>query len=421
MKLIFKIIAIVAMIAVGLVLGKKILNQDSQKSASSGHGEPDASADYERGSNDGRVLRDGDFAIEVTIYEPDIPPQFRIFPMKNDKPMPLEDVDLVIELHRFGGRVDTIRFSERDDYLVGDMIVEEPHSFDVKVIATQNGKTSSWEYPSYEGRVSMSDASAQSVGLEFAAAGPRKLKTIARMIGKVTPNENTMASVSPRFSGVAVESSYMLGDHVNKGDVLALIESNQSLTNYQIKAPISGTIIQRNITKGTAVSSERPIYVIADLSSVWVELNFPRETFDTLKVGQKITISEKDARVTSEATITRLLPYGSQDTQMLKALALLPNPKGEWRTGLIVHGEMLISEREVPVAVKTSALQTFRDWDVVFMKYGDTYEIAILELGQRDGDWIEIISGLKAGTTYVVENPFVVKADVLKSGASHDH
>jgi cobalt-zinc-cadmium efflux system membrane fusion protein len=99
----------------------------------------------------------------------------------------------------------------------------------------------------------------------------------------------------------------------------------------------------------------------------------------------------------------------------------LTNPEGKWIPGLFVHAERIMREREVLVAVRYDALQTFRDWDVVFMKQGEIYEIAILELGERDGDWVEIISGLNAGTTYVTENAFVVKADVMKSGASHDH
>ena len=82
----------------------------------------------------------------------------------------------------------------------------------------------------------------------------------------------------------------------------------------------------------------------------------------------------------------------------------------------------MVAETEVPIAVKTSALQTFRDWDVVFMNDGTSFEIAILELGRRDGDLVEVVeSPLKSGTKYVTENSFVVKADVLKSGASHDH
>ena len=75
----------------------------------------------------------------------------------------------------------------------------------------------------------------------------------------------------------------------------------------------------------------------------------------------------------------------------------------------------------MPVAVKASALQSFRDWEVVFMEDGSTFEIAILELGRRDGAWAEVVSGLSAGQKYAAENSFIIKADILKSGASHDH
>ena len=100
---------------------------------------------------------------------------------------------------------------------------------------------------------------------------------------------------------------------------------------------------------------------------------------------------------------------------------VIPNPKGEWRPGLFVTGEIVVDEAEVPVAVKTSALQTYRDWDVVFMNDGPIFEIAILEIGRRDDEWVEVLSGLPAGQAYAAENSFVVKADIGKSGASHDH
>jgi membrane fusion protein, heavy metal efflux system len=99
----------------------------------------------------------------------------------------------------------------------------------------------------------------------------------------------------------------------------------------------------------------------------------------------------------------------------------LPNPTGSWRPGLFVTGEIIAEEAEVPVAVKTSALQQFRDWDVVFMQDGAMFEIAILDLGRRDSEWVEVLSGLPAGQKYATENSFIIKADILKSGAAHDH
>jgi membrane fusion protein, heavy metal efflux system len=99
----------------------------------------------------------------------------------------------------------------------------------------------------------------------------------------------------------------------------------------------------------------------------------------------------------------------------------LENSDGTWRPGLFVDGEIVVEESEVPVAVRSSALQTFRDWDVVFMQDRNIFEIAILELGRRDEEWVEVVSGLKAGQKYVADNSFIIKADIGKSGATHDH
>lgn len=421
MKLVIQILAITAILTGGMFLGVRILREAPHTAASAEHGEA-PKADYERGPHGGRMLRDGDFAVEVTIYEPDIPPQSRIYPFLNDKPLDPNQVKVTMELHRFGERVDAFTYKKEDDYLVGSRIVDEPHSFDVKVTGEYQGKKSSWAYDSYEGRVKITDQAAASVALGFDKAGPRKIRTIAEMTGRIIPNEDEMAKVTPRFPGIVTEAGKKLGDTVQKGDVLAVIESNQSMTTYEVTAPISGTIIARDVSRGVAVSNDKPIYTIADLSSVWVELNIRRADAGTLEKGQEIAIHDKkDSELKATAKIAYFSPFGSQETQTVRAIGALPNPDGKWIPGLFVHAERVMQEREVPVAVRYDALQTFRDWDVVFMKHGEIYEIAILELGERDGDWVEVVSGLDAGTTYVTENAFVVKADVLKDGASHDH
>ena len=67
------------------------------------------------------------------------------------------------------------------------------------------------------------------------------------------------------------------------------------------------------------------------------------------------------------------------------------------------------------------SLQRFRDFTVVFAQFGDTYEVRMLELGQQDGEYVEVLGGIDPGTSYVVEQSFLIKADIEKSGASHDH
>ncbi len=420
-KTLIQIAAILALLAGAYFVGRKILTSEPKHASSAEGGHGAAAPEYERGPNNGRLLKDGELGLEITIYEPDIPPQFRVFPFKNGKPLDPSAVKLVIELDRFLDRADTINFKKEGEYLVGDKVIEEPHSFNVKVVAEYNGKRSQWEYQSYEGRVVMEAAAIETAAIKIEEAGPAKLRTLVQMNGKIVANPDKVAHVTPRYPGVVLEARKKLGDAVKKDEVIAVVESNESLRPYEIKSQIAGRVIKRDAVLGESVTQETTLYIIADLSTIAVDLAVPRGDFPKLKEGQKVVIGgvgEKEG----EATLTYLSPIGAENTQTMMARAEMLNPEMTWQPGLFVTAEVVVEETEVPIAVKASGLQKFRDWDVVFMNDGTSFEIAILELGRRDGDLVEVISSpLKPGTKYVTENSFVVKADVLKSGASHDH
>ena len=391
----------------------------SDVSGEGGHGSTVAEA--AKGPHGGRLLREGDFGTEVTIFESGIPPEYRVFFYEKDKPIDPAAVKLTIELHRFGGRVDKIGFAKRDDYLLGDQEIVEPHSFDVKVIAEYKGKTSRWEYDSYEGRTTMTPDAVTNSGIVIETAGPAKIKTTIKVNGRVIPNEDHMTHVIPRYPGIVKKINKHLGDAVAKDEVVAVVESNESLQPYEVKSSIAGTVIKKDVTQGEFVKEGEAIYTVVDLGTVWVDLNVHRKDFDKLKVGETVTIFAGEGMTNATGTVSYISPFGAEDTQTMLARVELPNPQGVWRPGLFVTGEILVQEAEVPLAVKTSALQTFRDWQVVFMADGGMFEIAILELGRRDAEWAEVLSGLKPGQKYATGNSFIIKADILKSGASHDH
>ena len=392
----------------------------AQVSGEGGHGGA-AAAEAAKGPHGGRLLSEGDFATEVTIFERGVPPEFRMFLYEKGKPIDPTEAKVTIELHRFGGRVDKIGFAKRDDYLLGDQEIVEPHSFDVKVIAERGGKTHRWEYDSYEGRTTMTPDAVKSSGIVVETAGPARIKTTIKVNGRVQPNEDHMTHVIPRYPGIVKKITKRLGDAVAKDEIVAVVESNESLQPYEVKSSIAGTVIGKDVRQGEFVKEGEVIYSVADLSTVWVDLNVHRKDFDRLKVGEAVTIFAGEGMTNATGTVSYISPFGAEDTQTMLARVELPNPKGHWRPGLFVTGEIVVEEAEVPVAVKASALQTFRDWEVVFMADGSMFEIAILELGRRDSEWVEIVSGLKAGQKYAAENSFIIKADILKSGASHDH
>ena len=389
-------------------------------SGEGGHG-GEAAAEAAKGPHGGRLLSEGDFATEVTIFESGVPPEFRVFFYEKGKPIDPAGVKLAIELHRFGGRVDKIGFAKREDYLLSDKEIVEPHSFDVKVIAERGGKTHRWEYDSYEGRTTMTPEAVKNSGMVIESAGPAKIKTTIKVNGRILPNEERMAHVIPRYPGIVKKINKRLGDAVAKDEVVAVVESNESLQPYEVKSSIAGTVIKKDVAQGEFVKEGEAIYVVADLGTVWVDLNVHRKDFDKLKVGQAATIFAGEGMTNATGTVSYISPFGAEDTQTMLARVELPNPKAHWRPGLFVAGEILVEEAEVPLAVKTTALQTFRDWEVVFMNDGNIFEIAILELGRRDAEWVEVSSGLTAGQKYVSDKSFIIKADILKSGASHDH
>ena len=318
------------------------------------------------------------------------------------------------------GEVNRFNFTPKDDVLVGDGVVTEPHSFDIKITATYEGTTHTWEFASYEGRTEIGEEAAQEAGIETERAKAGTINQYARLTGRITLNRNTTAQLRARFPGVVKSVNVNWGEDVKKGQVLATIESNDSLRAYSITAPIDGVVLARNTNIGD-VAGEDMLFTVADLSNVWAEFHiFPRD-LENVKKGQPVEVHTLREDKKAIAPISMLLPTADALSQTVLAVVPLDNPDGTWRPGMTVEGDVLIEQKHVPLAIRTTALQKFRDFTVVFAKIGHIYEVRMLELGANDGEWVEVLGGLKPGTQYVTENSFLIKADIEKSGASHDH
>lgn len=377
-------------------------------------------AEFERGPHRGRMLRQDDFAIEVTIFETGVPPEFHLYAYKNDKPISPNDVQANIKLLRTGNKTDNFSFRADGDHLVGSGVVIEPHSFDVEVSAKFSGRDYSWKYDSYEGRTTMPAGVAKTAGLTTEQAGPATIAETLRLMGRVAMNEDRRAQVSARFPGLVQAVRVQTGDTVRAGQTLAVVENSDSLRSYNVTSPINGIVLERLTNVGDVAGSE-PLFEIADLSQVWVELHAFGDDAARLGSGLPLRLSAANNTEPVTTTIQRVLPMANAASQSVVVRALLPNTDGRWRPGMAVTADVTLAERSVPIAVKVAGLQRFRDFTVVFAQFGDTYEVRMLELGQQDGEYVEVLGGIDPGTRYVVEQSFLIKADVEKSGASHDH
>ena len=383
-----------------------------------GHGGA-ADAEPVKGPHNGRMLTAGDFAIELTIFETGVPPEFRVWASNGGVPVPPADVDLHVTLTRLGGIRDEIGFVPRDDFLRGDTVIYEPHSFLVSIEATYRGRTHAWEYDNFEGRTRIAPDVAEAAALEVEVAGPATIRENVTVYGRVVSDPENVSHVSARFDGVIRTVRASIGDVVEKGQTLAVIEADDSLNDYTIEAPISGTLIDRHANPGETTDG-RSLFTIVDTSSVWAELAvFPSDR-SRVKVGAPVTVRTAIGDISIDGEIALLSPVAGAN-QSVTARVRLDNSEGLLAAGMYLTGEIDVARHEVPLAVRRIGLQSFRDFTVVYARIGDEYEVRMLELGRQDDTWVEVLGGLDAGTTYVTANSYVVKADIEKSGASHDH
>ncbi|MCD8496729.1 MAG: efflux RND transporter periplasmic adaptor subunit [Alphaproteobacteria bacterium] len=273
-----------------------------------------------------------------------------------------------------------------------------------------------------ENAVSIKPDIAKKSGIKLAIAEPGLIKKEIILNGRIVLNGDTTVNLRGRFPGIVREVPVKLGDKVQAGQTLAVIDSNVSLQDYTITAPVSGVLLERNTNVGDVVD-DRTLFVIADLSTVWAKFHiFPKDA-GSIREGQAVRVHtfDHDLDRETEGRITLFLPTADALSQTHVAIVPLENASGRWKPGLTVDGHVGVAEDQVAVMVPETALQMMEEKTVIFVQEGDKYEAHPVKTGRRDGKYVEILNGLNPGTRYVSEGSFIVKADIMKAGAGHDH
>ena len=410
-------LALLMAVVIAIAAWLMINDTDSHDGNSAMHQGADAA--IPKGPHGGKLFTKDGFTIELALYETGVPPEFHVYAYKDDEPLAPDAIELTVELTRLDGQVDRFAFQPLMDYQRGQGVVTEPHSFDVAITALYEGKTYQWSFSSYEGRTEIPNVLAKQAGIKTEPAGAVTLTETLALTGRVQVDPTRIAQVRARFDGVVQRVNRNLGEQVKKGDVLATVQSNESLQVYAVKAPIDGLILRRDVQVGST-TSDSPLFVVASLSRIWVELDVFGRDLSRVKQGQAVTVETLDGtRITGN--IEWVSPLAAHASQSVQARVVLDNLHGQLRPGQFVRGRVTVAEYPVDLAVRQSAIQGFRDFQVVFARIGDTYEVRMLELGRQNNEWVEVLGGLKPGTEYVTGNSYLIKADIEKSGASHDH
>jgi len=200
---------------------------------------------------------------------------------------------------------------------------------------------------------------------------------------------------------------------------LLTVESDKSLNSYTIYAPISGVVTNRNINTGEQTKGKELLRIV-DKKSLAAELFVFPENRSKIQLGNPVSLVIEGVAAPIEGQID----YISPEMDGLEGVAIrvsIKNQSGSLSPGAMVKGTVTTNIHEVPLSVKRDGIQAFRDFQVVYAKVGTTYEVRMLELGEQAGEWAEVRGGLEPGTEYVTSSSYVIKADIDKSGASHDH
>lgn len=525
-------IAIIAVIIIGLFLALFILNNDKSEPLGDAHGHHEAgssetetrpqhgeaghnhgkdhlplpvtekiphdehehrepSKESIKGPHGGKLFTQDGFGLEVTIYEQNVSPEFRIYTYQNNKPIDVAASSVTVTLERLGSTPEIIGFIKENDYLKSTTSLKEPHSFNVKITAKHQEKSYQFAYEQVEVRVRMTDEQLKLNSIELLTAGPASIKSILELQGEVKLNADKSVHVVSRVGGIVETVSINAGDTVKKGQVLASISSQtiadmrsdlyaaqkrvdlarstyvrekqlwedkisaqqdylqaehdlreaeinarrlqqklsavgatgstKGLAAYELRSPINGVVTDKKVSQGQVISEIDSLLVISDLSTVWAEMNIHAKDINMVEVGQKVTVKATAFDAVTTGTISYVAALVGIQSRTAMARVVIDNANRTWLPGLPVNIELVSEEIKVPLAVSIEGLQSLRDWNVVFGRYGEYFEARPLALGRRDDKYVEVLNGIEVSTRYAAGNSFLIKADIGKAGASHDH
>lgn len=260
---------------------------------------------------------------------------------------------------------------------------------------------------------------AQRYGIVTAPAAGGTIRDEHEVQGLLTTVEGHHARVVARFPGPITAVRVGVGDTVTRGQTLAMVESNVSLSTYAVTSPLAGTVLARNAGPGD-LAGEAPLFEIADLATLWVDLHLFGADAQHITPGLPVEVTRLSDGAVASTTLDRVLPGTATASQSTVARATIRNADNRWRPGAAVRARVTVSQTPVALRVPLAAVQRAFGREVVYVRDGDRYQSRPVTLGARDGVNVEVTAGLAAGEDVVVEQSYLVKADIEKSSVADE-
>lgn len=253
-------------------------------------------------------------------------------------------------------------------------------------------------------------------GLELAEVGPGELQNRLALYGALEIPPSRYLELMPRYAGTVRSVSVALGESVKAGQVLARIDSSDSLVSYTLTSPMAGRVLMLDARGGSAAVPDRALFVIADASTLWAKLAVPSVDAGKVRVGQPLTLLDGNGQLLAHTTLSQLLPLIDRERQTVQAYAELPNPEGRFVPGQFVRAEVVIESRRAAVVVPSESIQSLDAGPVVFVETAAGFMPQPVTLGLDDGREVEILEGLQPGQRIAVSRSYLLKSEWLTQG-----
>ena len=269
--------------------------------------------------------------------------------------------------------------------------------------------------------VELSPEAIGSAEIVVGTAGPREIEVSLELPGEIKLNAERSVDVRPTYAGRVLTLHATLGSTVSRGQPLASIFSNESLSEYVVPAPIGGTIVARPANPGAAVDHESVLYTVADLSSVWLDFPIYLENLGRIRRGQRVHVrTEGGLAISASGTVNYVGPLLDADTRTTYARVVLSNRDQRWQPGRLVTAVVVVERVMVAVAVPEDAIVRVGTGSTVFRADSAGFEVQPVTVGRTDGTTTEIVSGLERGARVVTRNAFWLKAELEKEAGGHE-
>lgn len=259
-------------------------------------------------------------------------------------------------------------------------------------------------------------------GIILDRASPGTLHEEVVLPGEIRFNRKAIAFATPRYNGSVQKINVQLADRVKKGDVLAVLESVDTLRPFEVKAPFDGVIVSYDITPGQTVDAGTSLFTVADLSTVWADLQIYQKNFGQIKEGLKVRITGGHNLPTFRGVIDYVAPTVDEHTRTGLARIVVDNAERAWKPGMFIKGRVAVERHPVDLMVPRSAVLTVEGAPAVFVQTAEGFEPRPIQIGHSDSEYVQVVRGLEAGETYVAKNPISIKAEMGKgSFGGHNH